>query len=302
MNTPQARHLEQFKRPATIIVYRARINTAMRFIQKHAAQPLHMHDIADAAHFSTFHFHRIFTAFTGETPGEYLKQVRMIRAATMLVSDSNITEVAQASGYETVSAFIQVFKKIYGITPHLFKHAPGPSEIIYPFVPVSRSAALKPASYIQQMPAMEVYFIRKSGLVDENYTCVADEGFHVLYRFLRKYNLQDQVCQRLGIIRDHGLISNENCRYDAAVTLLKPPPQEFLAQVHHHVISPGKWAVFMHQGPYDTLWQTWNWIYKYWYPKSGYILRTTAPFEVYLNHKLATPPHELLTEIYIPVR
>ena len=64
----------------------------------------------------------------------------------------------------------------------------------------------------------------------------------------------------------------------------------------------GKAAVFTHKGPYETLWQTWNKVYRDWLPASGEKLRDAYPYEVYLNEKGKVAPEDLLTEIYIPIQ
>ena len=47
--------------------YRKRINRVIFHIEAHLGEPLRLDDLARVAHFSPFHFHRIFAAFTGES-------------------------------------------------------------------------------------------------------------------------------------------------------------------------------------------------------------------------------------------
>lgn len=67
-------------------------------------------------------------------------------------------------------------------------------------------------------------------------------------------------------------------------------------------MEAGRAAVFLHRGPYDTLHATWRAIYRDWEPASGEALRDAPPFEVMLNSPDDTPPADLLTEIWIPLR
>jgi AraC family transcriptional regulator len=295
--------LQQVNRSATVADYRSRINAAMLFIQANANQPSDVQAIAAAANFSAFHFHRIFVAYVGQTLGEYLKRVRMIKAAALLASDRSIAEVATEVGYETASAFIQVFKKVYGVTPQSFKQTRLATNIHYPDKPAVKTAT-RPTLPVQfrHLPDWHVYYVRKQGLSDENYTKVADEAFKILYCFLARQNVRQLVTNHLGIIHDLKLISYESHRFDAGVTLQEPLMLEPGSEVQSCIIESGKWAVFSHQGPYNTLWQTWNWIYQYWCPASGVEIRDVAPFEVYLQNMLTTPANELVTEIYIPIQ
>jgi AraC family transcriptional regulator len=97
------------------------------------------------------------------------------------------------------------------------------------------------------------------------------------------------------------LLNAQEQRFDACVVMPAELAHQPLPPVESGMIESGRWAVFLHKGPYDTLWQTWNRIYKHWLPANDMILREEAPFEVYLNNKHVTPPAELLTEIHIPV-
>lgn len=64
----------------------------------------------------------------------------------------------------------------------------------------------------------------------------------------------------------------------------------------------GRWAVFQHVGPYDTLWQTWQAAYRDWLPTSGHELRDAIPFEDYVDDPSQIAPEKLRTEIFIPIK
>ena len=72
-------------------------------------------------------------------------------------------------------------------------------------------------------------------------------------------------------------------------------------EVQRLTVPGGRWAVTTHQGPYETLWQSWNQLYRDWLPTSGHVLREAAPFEIYRSDKKITPPAALQTEIWIPI-
>jgi hypothetical protein len=66
-------------------------------------------------------------------------------------------------------------------------------------------------------------------------------------------------------------------------------------------IDAGKWAVFRHIGPYNTLWQTWRAIYRDWVPAARPSLRDAAPYELYVSDASVVPAEELITDIHVPV-
>ncbi|HHN64634.1 MAG TPA: GyrI-like domain-containing protein [Nitrospirae bacterium] len=67
-------------------------------------------------------------------------------------------------------------------------------------------------------------------------------------------------------------------------------------------IPGGRYAVFLHKGPYDRFDETYNMIFSKWLPQSGERLRDVPSFEVYLNRDpRRTKPENLRTEIWVPI-
>ena len=99
-----------------------RVRLAAAYIQSSLGGPLTIDGIASAACLSPFHFHRLFTAFFGETPHRYITRLRLERARALLRGSSrSITDVALECGFETPSAFTTRFAKHYGIAPRAFR-------------------------------------------------------------------------------------------------------------------------------------------------------------------------------------
>ena len=65
--------------------YTQRFNKVLDFIDRHLAEPVDLAALADVAHFSPFHFHRLFRAWMGETLGDYLRRRRLEVAALYLM-------------------------------------------------------------------------------------------------------------------------------------------------------------------------------------------------------------------------
>ena len=60
---------------------------------------------------------RKLSTLTGLSPNELIRQYRLQKAATFLVSGKNVTEAAYLTGFETPSYFTQCFKEFYKVTP-----------------------------------------------------------------------------------------------------------------------------------------------------------------------------------------
>jgi AraC family transcriptional regulator len=99
-----------------------RINVVKRYIREHINEPLNREVLAVIACFSVSHFHRIFTAQTGENISGYIRRVRLERAGRKLrMGAADITEVALAAGYDTHAAFSKAFKGHFGLSPSEFR-------------------------------------------------------------------------------------------------------------------------------------------------------------------------------------
>ena len=100
----------------------AGISAVKQYIRDHLDEPLNRDVLAAVAGFSVSHFHRVFTASTGENIAGYVRRVRLERAGRKLrMGAVDITEVALAAGYDTHAAFSKAFKQQFGLSPSEFR-------------------------------------------------------------------------------------------------------------------------------------------------------------------------------------
>ncbi|MEE9935491.1 MAG: AraC family transcriptional regulator [Deltaproteobacteria bacterium] len=99
------------------------LNRMTAYLRDHFAEGLNLTDLARLAGFSKFHFHRIFKARYGETPGDYLKRIRLEQAACKLLGNGNasITDIAYECGFSSSQHFAKSFKEHYGVPPGLVR-------------------------------------------------------------------------------------------------------------------------------------------------------------------------------------
>ena len=68
-------------------------------------------------------FMRAFSVQTGMSFGRWRQQARLFAALEMLAQNKSVTEVAIAVGYDSVSAFIEMFRTMLGTTPQKYFRA-----------------------------------------------------------------------------------------------------------------------------------------------------------------------------------
>lgn len=100
-----------------------KIKTALEFMDKNYGEEIAIADVAAACYFSQYHFMRFFKKYMGMSCGEYLKNLRLEKAAQAFARGNTvILDVAMDAGFRNLSYFYREFQKKYGYTPKQFIH------------------------------------------------------------------------------------------------------------------------------------------------------------------------------------
>jgi AraC family transcriptional regulator len=98
-----------------------RVEKVVAMLVKNLAEPPPLEEIGRAVGCSAFHLSRTFSGATGMTIPQYLRQLRMERAAELLKSGKfNVTETALEVGYSSLSHFSHAFHETFGCCPGLY--------------------------------------------------------------------------------------------------------------------------------------------------------------------------------------
>ena len=74
--------------------------------------------IADEVGLSRVHLHRKMKDLTGQTPHDFIRKVRLKKAAELLQAGKmNVSEVTYTCGFSSPTSFSALFKKVYGVSP-----------------------------------------------------------------------------------------------------------------------------------------------------------------------------------------
>src|SRR3990167_11106837 len=103
--------------------YERQLKKVIEFIGNHIDDKLTLTQLSDIACFSKYHFHRLFTAYTGLSLQQYIRWLRLKRAAHQLIvdKDRSIINIAIDAGFESHEAFSLAFKQTCGISPSEFR-------------------------------------------------------------------------------------------------------------------------------------------------------------------------------------
>jgi transcriptional regulator GlxA family with amidase domain len=112
-------------------------------------KPLDLAAMASAAHFSKFHFLRLFRQAYGETPARYRSQARLERARVLLeTTDRSITDICLDVGFASLPSFSGAFRKHTGRSPQHYRR----SQIAVPRA--IKAARLVPGCFVAMYAAI----------------------------------------------------------------------------------------------------------------------------------------------------
>ena len=101
------------------------LDRVMKVINKNISNSdLSVDGIAEEVGISRVHLHRKMKELTGQTPHDFIRNIRLKQAAKLLSSQNmNITEVMYACGFNNAASFSTIFKKFYGMSPREYMNA-----------------------------------------------------------------------------------------------------------------------------------------------------------------------------------
>ena len=98
-----------------------RLKTIYQFLDDHYQRKIELSEVAALSNLTNAAFCRYFKRITRLTFTEFVNHYRIDKAKNLLRQDNNITETCFQCGFESISYFNKIFKKVTGINPLAFK-------------------------------------------------------------------------------------------------------------------------------------------------------------------------------------
>lgn len=285
--------------------YRLQISKAQSFIRENLDQDITLSSIAEASGASRFHFIRIFSAYIGETPFEYIQRQKILKSLSLLLEATSLRDISFAVGFESQSSFNKAFKKHINLNPSEFRNLgkDQQKEIYYTLNTTTKQKEMLVNLNLSEKPEIIVreesviYALEKRGgpfteiapLVWQNFVGILQEA---------KQDLSQSEYLGVSFMESNG--PEEKHVYKAAVTGPKGKELHF-TKLQKEIIPKTKYLKFVLKGPYVGVWPSFDKIFKY-VNENSYELADGPCLENYLNDPNITPESELLTEILIPIK
>lgn len=274
----------------TLLAYGTRIARAMALLAADPARSPRLEELAEAAAFSPYHFHRVYRLLAGETPAETLSRLRLSRAAADLLKTSlPLERVARRAGFGSVPAFARAFRSAYGIPPGAYRGAGGIGFAIPEEDPMSPIR-------IEELPALRLATLPHRGAFE-----AIGGAFDRLMAWAGARGLIGPETRFIALYLDDPTSMPEaQLRSEAAITIGPEVVPE--GEVGLREVPALRVAVLRHQGPYAELEAAYDQLYGAWLPGSGEEPADYPVMEEYLNDCRSLPPAEWLTDILLPIR
>lgn len=104
------------------------------YIRDHLYEPITPADLARVSLFSPWHAYRLFRQWTGRTPADYIRRLRLSSGALRLRDvPCRILDVALDGGFGSVDGFQRAFFREFGCQPHEYAANPIPLPLFIPY-------------------------------------------------------------------------------------------------------------------------------------------------------------------------
>jgi AraC family transcriptional regulator len=271
--------------------YQERLGRVTAYIHDHLADELDLNRLAEVAHLSPFHWHRVYQALYGETIATTVRRLRLTRGSGYLANTAlPVVQVARQCGYPNTRAFTAA----YGLSPTRYR-AEG---VHVAFRQAQRQAAASGAAYtieVRHVPAVQL-----AGIAHRGPYMQVGRAFDAAFTRMAALGLARPDMRWLAVYEDDPFAVPESQLHSRAGLSLpsggvpQPPLEPF-------TLGGGRCAVLRHQGPYASMRAAYQWLYGQWLVQSGHEAANSPVFEEYLNNPRDTPPDRLLTDIYLPL-
>lgn len=289
--------------------YLKRINSVLNFIEKNLDAELSLEYLAKKAHYSPYHFHRVFLTVVNEKLNEYINRKRIERIAAVLLikPKTALSELAFKYGFNSGNSFSRAFKKYYGVSPTQFKSEgkqllskigidPFSSEqYICSIDNLKQWIGMNVKITVKELPVLLLASISNIGAFDKAES---------MFQRLMKWGHQKAVIDRsnfkaIMLYHDNPNVTDPSkLRYSACVTINKNiEPDGDIRQLD---IQKGIYAVGHLEIKAEDISNAWRNMC-IWIIENGYEFRDGEYFEMYHNDHKTHPEQKFIVDICIPL-
>ncbi|MBS1567083.1 MAG: helix-turn-helix domain-containing protein [Bacteroidetes bacterium] len=271
------------------------IDNILHFINRHFDQNLSLNTLAAQAHYSPYHFHRLFRQRVGEAPGQYLQRLRLEKSTKELLfyPDKSIYAISVDCGFSSQSVYARAFKNKYGITAEQYR-----GKAIETIRQKTEHFHFDAQQYPVTIARPERIFIAcELTLLHDGPQIMT--AFHNLHQWACARELTGRQPEYFGIFIDSPYTTPlQKCRYLAGIRVSHAVPGKDCQELGGITV-----AQIPVRGNFEILTDYSLYVKKRWIPDSGYsIIQGIPGYERFMEMDFQKPYAEHLRSICIGIR
>ena len=280
--------------------YADRMFRVCDYIRENLDEELSVERLSQIALFSKYHFHRQFSEYMGINVSRFIQLTRLKRASYQLAFNRNlrIIDIALDAKFENPESFARAFKKTFGQTPTQFRKAPEWKTWHEKYrLPIPRGNIPMQVNIVE-FKETKIAVLEHRGPVE-----FLNDSVGIFIDWRKTSQLSPvKTSNTFGLVYDDpNTTAPEKFRFDLCGSVEADVPENPQGVITKS-IPGGRCAVIRHEGAHEALGSKIHFLYGSWLPKSGEELRDFPCFFHYLNLITDVAEHELLTDIYLPLK
>lgn len=300
--------------------YNRRLNTVLLYIQDHLSEQLDLEKLSAVACFSKFHFHRIFSAIIGETPGDYIMRLRLERAAALIINSPSLSliEIGERCGFTSQSIFSRSFSKKYSMPPRQFakqsrgentksknsqvfsnngKKSRTGSAYLFNDNSKEKETASTMECEIKTMPSLRMLYL----MHHDGYNGKIGLTWHKLIAYAQQRGLFSVNTKMIGMPLDNpDITSPEKCRYKVGITV----PESIMAEGEFGVETIPQFTCLVSHfsGREEEISTAYTTIYNKFLVERNLLPDDYPCYEIHLNNPEKDPERKFRYDICVPIK
>ncbi|AWB68862.1 AraC family transcriptional regulator [Saccharobesus litoralis] len=277
-----------------------RIKLVCEYINHNLNESLTLDKMSGIAALSKYHFHRVFSAYTGVSVTQFAQLQRLKRASFRLAfeKDIRVIDIALEASFESAEAFSRAFKRTFEQSPSDFRSVPQWQEWHSRFNFLNQTHGETQMKVdIVEFAATKIALLEHLGSPDTVY-----ETAKKFIDWRKETGLSPiKTSKTFGIpYSDPQTTEPEKFRWDICGEVSCDVLDNNYG-VKTGIIPAGRCATFRHQGSYDNIRDAICYVYREWLAENNEELRDFPCFFHYRNFIHEVDECDLQTDIYIPL-
>lgn len=289
--------------------YLKRINIVLDFIENNLDTNLSLEFLSKKAHYSAYHFHRVFLTVVNERLNEYVNRKRIERIASIVLIKPNpsLKDLAYKYGFNSDNSFSRAFKKYYGISPTKFKSEGKKLLSKIGIEPFSSEKYICSINNIKQWTKMNAQITTKE-LPELKLASISNIGHFEkassMFQKLMEWGGQKRVLdtsnfKAITIYHDNpNTTQTSKVRFSTCVTISKNI--NTTGEIKQYNLKKGFYIIGHFEIKAEEISKAWKSMCV-WVIENGYEFRDGDYFEMYHNDHKTHPEQKCIIDICIPL-